>query len=67
MAWLALPVTAVLIAISLAAGPQKPLVAAQQTGLQVSEPSKLLTQVFASESDLVSEALCCICTMCAAC
>lgn len=54
MAWLALPVTAVLIAISLAAWPQESVVAAQQTDLQFSAPSKLLTEVFASQSGLVS-------------
>ena len=58
MAWLALPVTVVLIAISWAAWPQKYLVAAQQSDLQSSASSSLLTQVFTSQSDLVSQALC---------
>lgn len=58
MAWLALPVTVVLIAISLAAWPQNSLVAAQQSDLQSSESSILLSQVFASQSNLVSQVLC---------
>ena len=58
MAWLALPVTVVLIAVSSAAWPEKSLVAAQQSNLHSSAPSSLLSQVFAAQSDLVSQALC---------
>ena len=58
MAWLALPVTVVFMAISLAAWPQKSLVAAQQSDLQSSEFSGLLSQVLASQSNLVSRVLC---------
>lgn len=57
MAWLALPFTAVLIATSLAAWPHKYLVAAQQSDLQSPPSSNLLSQVFASQSDLVSQSL----------
>ena len=58
MAWLALPVIVVCIAISLAAWPQKSLVAAQENDVQSFAPSSPLSQVFASRSDLVSQALC---------
>ncbi|KAL3138617.1 hypothetical protein ABBQ32_006381 [Trebouxia sp. C0010 RCD-2024] len=54
MSWLALPAIALVVAITLTASPDNSFIAAQQSELQFSSPSSLLTQVLASQDELAS-------------